>query len=222
MRIVKNSVNGSAFVGIFGCVTENLGLMPMTLKREEVKKIEKDLEIDVIQTNIGNSSLIGVLCAGNKKGFIVSDIIEAKELKLLEQQGIRMLVVSGHNAIANLLAVNDFGGVASKTLNKATVKKIESFLKLELTHSNIDGIEIVGSSIVATNKGFLIHPKVSETKFKEISKALKVKGNVGTANYGDPFVRNSILANSNSAIVGEMTSGQELLRIDESLGGEGQ
>jgi translation initiation factor 6 len=55
-------------------------------------------------------------------------------------------------------------------------------------------------------------------ELKQIEKILKVEGDIGTANFGSPFVGAFILANSHGYLVSEQTTGPELGRIDETLG----
>ena len=86
--------------------------------------------------------------------------------------------------------------------------------------TTIGGSDLIGSLCVASNKGFIVSPSVTKKEFKIIEKALKVKGTSATANYGDKFVGNSVIANSKAVIVGSLTSGHELNRIDEGLSGE--
>jgi len=51
-----------------------------------------------------------------------------------------------------------------------------------------------------------------EDEFMELKKIFNVDGKATTANYGDPFVGNDVVANSKAAVVGAYTSGHELIR----------
>ena len=53
---------------------------------------------------------------------------------------------------------------------------------------------------------------------KKIQEFLKVKVDVGTTNYGSPFVKAGLLVNSNGFIASEISSGPELGRIAEVFG----
>ena len=56
-------------------------------------------------------------------------------------------------------------------------------------------------------------------KVKKIQETLNIRGGSATANTGDSFVRNSVIANEKGFIVGDQTTGHELNRIEEALEG---
>jgi translation initiation factor 6 len=219
MRIEKTSLRGSPFIGVLGAVTEKIALLPRNTTRKEVKMVEDVLGVQVIKTSIASSDLIGALVKGNKKGFVVGEIIEEKELNELEDFGVKVKVVKGFNALGNLIALNDFGGIISPLINGKALKEIEKFFKVKFVKTSIANSEVSGASIAVSNKGFIVNPNVNKKEFKLIEKVFKVKGQASTANYGDVFVGNDVLANSKGVLVGNQTSGFELIRIDEGFRG---
>ncbi|MEW6294683.1 MAG: translation initiation factor IF-6 [Candidatus Diapherotrites archaeon] len=220
MRIEKKAINGSPFIGVFASVTEKIALLPKTISARELRGIEELLEVEAIQASIADSDLIGILAKGNSKGFIVPEIIEEGELRELEGNGVKIKVIQGINALGNLIALNDFGGIMSPLMPEGLVQDIKRFFGIEFIRTLIANTEIAGSCIVASNKGFVVHPNVTQKEFNLIKKALKVKGTTSTANYGNPFIANDVIANSKGALIGEQTSPHEMLRIDEGLSGE--
>jgi translation initiation factor 6 len=220
MKIKKKLLNGSPFIGVFACVTEKTALFPFQIESNELKKLEEFFEVEIIQTSIAGSSLIGSLVKGNSKGFIVPEIIEEKELLFLEEQGINVKKIKGLTALGNLITVNEFGGIASPLIEKKNFKEIKEFFGLPFKQMNIANSEVIGSCVVATKKGFVVNPEIKEKELKEIESILKVQGTPSTANYGDPFVANDILANSKGILVGGYTSNAEILMIDEGLRGD--
>lgn len=219
MKINRKNIKGSPFIGVFGLTTERIGLFPRMEKKER-KKIEDFLEVEVIETMIGNSNLIGVLAAGNKKGFVVGEIVEGNELKALKEKGVKVKVVPGLNALGNLIALNDYGGIMSRLIPKETAREIKNFFRIPFIETGIANTEVVGSCIACTNKGFIVNPGVTKKEMNAVKKVLRVKGNASTVNYGDPFASNGVIANSKAAFIGEQTSGHEIIRIDEGLSGE--
>jgi translation initiation factor 6 len=67
--------------------------------------------------------------------------------------------------------------------------------------------------VVATNSGAGVHPKVTEEEVKAISEALQVQAEPLTVNGGVPFLSSGIVANSKSVVVGNLTSGPELIML---------
>ncbi len=220
MRIEKSQLKGSPFIGVFCSITEEHALLPIYMEKKEVKKIEEFFEVKTIQTSIAGSSLIGSMVKGNSTGFIVPENAKEKEIKLLEQNGIKTKKIKGLTALGNLIALNDFGGIASPLISKKNFEEIKKFFGIPLKQKTIATSEVAGSCMVATNKGFILHPETNEKELKEIESILKVQGTPTTANYGDPFVANDVLANSKGALIGEYTSNAEMLMIDEGLKGD--
>ena len=71
---------------------------------------------------------------------------------------------------------------------------------------------------VATNKGLLCHPKVTEKEKKQLIDVFDVEVMIGTVNHGFPMIGSGLVANSKGAIIGNQTTGIEMGRIEEALG----
>lgn len=219
MRIIKKTFGGNPYIGLFTCTTDKICLASQILTDKDVKELEDVLNVEVIRTEISNTNLIGVFLAGNSKGFILPEITEKSELKMFEEQGIPHKVIHGHyTALGNLVAANDKGCFISKIILDDAVKEIKEFFgDINYRTDFLGKSELVGSSTVATNKGFLVTPNIEEEEFEAMEKIFQVSGQATTANYGDPFVRHSVIANSFGVAIGEQTSGPEILRIDDGL-----
>ncbi|HLC36391.1 MAG TPA: translation initiation factor IF-6 [archaeon] len=216
MRIDRKNIKGSPYIGIFASITDKIGLFPAQLGKHEIKKFEEFFSIEIIQTSIASTSILGVLARGNKKGFLVPRITESYEKKKLEEIGVKVLEMNT-TAIGNLFAFNDSKGIASELIDKTAIKKAEKFLKIELMQKNIAGNEVTGSNLLATNRGFLVNPHMSEQEFTFIEKYFNLEGIPTTANYGDPFISNNVIANSSGIMAGEETTAIEMNKIDEAL-----
>ncbi len=102
-----------------------------------------------------------------------------------------------------------YGALKDEDLNK-----IEEVLEVEAKHSEFDIPETIGSSIVVTNNGGLIHPDLDPA---QLSDYFDVYMEGGTSNKGVKEVGTCLIANSNGAFTGEMTTGPELGTIERSL-----
>jgi translation initiation factor 6 len=74
-----------------------------------------------------------------------------------------------------------------------------------------------GSIAVTTNKGGVIHPGATETEIKTISDILNVNLEPGTINGGIPYLASGIIANSKSIVVGNLTTGPELIMLSRAF-----
>lgn len=219
MRIELGTVRESPFVGIFAVATEKFVLVPKAISKKEEEKIKNVFEIEIVKTSIANSTLLGVLSAGNCKGLVVGSVVEDSEKTELEQAGIKVKKIENVSAVGNHLAVNDSKGICSGIFSQKQMKEIEEFLGIELLKASIAGNDVVGSSVVATNKGFVLNKMAEKKDAEAIEKHFGIPGVKGTANSGDCFVGNSVIANTNAALVGIVTTGFELARLDEGFRG---
>ncbi|MBU2100797.1 translation initiation factor IF-6, partial [Candidatus Micrarchaeota archaeon] len=162
MKVKKKTIKGSPFIGVFASVTEKIGLFPLQLEEKEIKKMEEFFEIEIIQTSIAGSSLIGSFVKGNSKGFVVPETVEEREMDFLKEQGIKVKKINGLTALGNLIALNDFGGIISPLVEKNNFNEIKKFFGVPFMHKVVANSEVVGSCVVATNKGFVLHPEIKE------------------------------------------------------------
>jgi len=220
MEIVKRSMLGSPHIGVFCCITEKIGLLPHCTSPKETKGLADLFGIEIIETKLAQSPLLGIVASGNSHGFVVGEIVSDKEIDNLKSFGLRIKKLAGISAIGNLLEANDSKGICSPAINSKAKSSIEKFLKIELKTFRIAGSDLAGSCVVATNRGFAMNANASEKEFGDTKKFFKLQGSLSTANYGDAFLGNCVAANSRAAIVGLHTTGIEMMRIDEGLSGE--
>ncbi|MBW9222038.1 translation initiation factor IF-6 [Methanothermococcus sp. SCGC AD-155-C09] len=224
MRIIREYFSGISTIGVLSLATEKFGLFPHFIEEQSLDKYSKILDVPVKRINIGNSSLIGSLCAANSYGIILPPFTLDREMDILynfmKENDIDISIErlpSKNTAFGNLISTNDRGCVISKELEKYK-REIEDILNVEVIVDNIAELATVGSNIVITNKGGLLHPNTTEEEIDRLKDIFKV--NVlerGTANKGITSVGACIIANSKGAIVGGDTTGPEMLKVEESL-----
>lgn len=200
---------GSPHVGIFCALNDNVALVPHSCPKPFENAL-KELDVDVIKTSVSNTGLFGIFCALNNKMIIVPDILEKTELKILRDHFPEVLVLDEkYTALGNLISMNDHGTLLSHDFHSLKSKLHDAL------SSKVAGSDLVGSSLFVTNLGFLAHADSTREELKSFERVFKVKGDVGTVNFGDPFVKSGIAGNKRGVIVGSMTSGPELNRISD-------
>ena len=122
------------------------------------------------------------------------------------------------NASGNDIPVNDFGALVRPDVKEKTIKDIKGVLQVPVHQGTIASLKTVGMAAVVTNKGLLCHPKVTEDEKKKLEKLFQVPVMIGTVNHGSPLIGSGLIANSKGAIIGDMTTGIEMGRIEEALG----
>ena len=210
MNFERGTIRGSPYVGIFSTITDDIAVVPHPITSKEMKNIEKTLEVTPIKASLGDTSLIGILSKGIGKKIVVSNISEKREIKKLEKEGLEVLQIDGFTSTGNLIAMNKNGGIASPLVQEKNIKKLGAFFKIKFKQMRIAESDLPGACLTVTNKGFIAHPNISEEDFERAKKIFKTEGKATTANYGDLFTGNSVVANSKGVITGILTSGIEL------------
>ena len=215
----RMNLTGSPNLGVYISVNDEVAIVPFNLSTEVEDIIKETLEVDTIKTSIAGCNLNGALAVGNSNGFVVSPYINEKELQTLEDAGLNVSLMPGkYTAVGNIIAANDLGAIVGPKVGVKAVKVIEDTLKVPVEISSIADSNIIGSSSLVTNKGFLVHRDASYEELDFVEEVFKVEGNIGTVCKGMPLVGACGIANSQGAIVGESTTGPEMARLEESLG----
>ncbi|MBI4210450.1 MAG: translation initiation factor IF-6 [Candidatus Diapherotrites archaeon] len=220
MNFTKGTIRGSPYIGIFCTSTEEIAMVPHSIEARELKAIENALDVEVMKASLGNSPLIGALSRAHARKIAVSVIAEKHEIKALESHGMEVFVLKGYECTGNLIAINRNAGIASSLLQEDEVKELERFFGVKFGTMRIAGSDLAGACLTVTNKGLICHPDISKEDFAEVTEKFKVNGRPTTANYGDVFVGNSVIANTKGAVAGASTSGIEMSKIDEGLRGD--
>lgn len=219
MHFAKAAIEGNSFLGIFARTNDLVTLLPKN-SSERLKRICSEvLKTQVFTASISNSNLVGIFSAMNSNGMVLPAAAYDYELNELKQAGINVAVISDRNsAFGNNILANDSACLVSPSMSHKSVKGIADCLGVEVVKGTIGRRKTVGVSAVVTNHGILAKTSVTDEELASLEKLFKVKGAVGTANMGVPFIGLCVIANRNGFIAGELTSGFELNRIDEALG----
>jgi len=217
----KARVLGSPHIGTYVVATDELVLAPKGVEEEFKKKSKEVLSVaDVIETTIAGTSLIGIFAIARGRAVVVPDIAREEEVDLLRSLGVRVEVVevSNFNALGNVVLHNSKAMLAHPELSKETAARIASLLGVN-RHSlgTIASIPTVGSAAVVTDRGGLVHPSVADEELRNLSEFFGVEFSLGTVNFGIGFIRSGLVANNYGAIVGELTTGPEIIRITKAL-----
>lgn len=219
MAIQLVAFNKNPNIGIFGRVNDRIAIVPRGSPRRFTTALEESLEVEVHQTNIAGTSLVGSLVAMNNSGLVVTRQASADEVKELKGLDMKVAVIKDkYTAMGNLLLLNDRGAIAGKGFGKRSLRLMADALDCEVVTGELGEFRTLGAIGIATNKGALVHPLVSEGELEWVEGILKVEVEVGTVNRGVGFVRTGIIANGKGLLMGNETTGPEITRIEETLG----
>ncbi len=206
-------------LGVFCRVNDDVGFIRKGLQKKIKSKIVETLEIDLIELNIADATIVGSLLCINSKGAILCDFAEKEVIDIVESAGFKTCVVTDKiNAAGNDILANDNGCLVHPKLKQKSVKKIEETLDVPVKQGTIADLSTVGMCAVVTNKGCLCHPKVTDEEKHVLEKLFSVPVMIGTVNHGSPVIGSGLVANTKGAIIGNQTTGIEMGRIEEALG----
>lgn len=219
MHVATADTGGSANIGLYAFATDTYCILGP--EADQLKPlIEEVLQVPVIQTTIAGTSLAGVFCAGNEETLLVPSIIFDHELERLKKAGINVEVLdTTHTALGNnIIATND-GVLVGPMFSAQERDKIAELLDKDVNMFRIADIEVVGSSMIATSKGGLIHRDASQFEQDMALDTLRVPQLLpGSVNMGVPYVRSGIIANKHGFLIGSASGGPEITNADEALG----
>ncbi|MFN3268130.1 MAG: translation initiation factor IF-6, partial [Zestosphaera sp.] len=78
-------------------------------------------------------------------------------------------------------------------------------------------ISIVGSLGVLNDFSGIFHPELNTAELRYLESLFGVRIGTATVNFGVGFVKVGLVMNNNGAVVGELTTGPEIMRIMETL-----
>ena len=212
-------LTGNPNIGVYISVNDDVAIVPLNLPDEKQDIVRETLDVEVIKTSIAGSNLIGALSTGNSNGFLVSPYIEDRELEKLENEGLNIIKLKDkYTAVGNIVAINDTAAIVNPNLSKDSLKTIEDELDVEVVTASLGNLDIIGSLITVTNKGFLLYRDSTPAEINFVEDTFKVQGNIGTVGRGITLVGACSIANNSGVIVGENTTGPEMARLEESLG----
>jgi len=219
LDIIKYDVYSGPNIGVFTSVNDKFVFVPNGFAKTKAENLAHYLQTECIMTPVANTRLLGILMVLNNHGILLPNTSSPDEIANLRKHtdlNVKMLDTK-HNALGNLICVNDKGGVISPIVEKECIKEIEDTLDIEVMQKRIAGFHQVGAVMKANNLGGIIHPGADEEDIKDFSNILGVNIEPTTINGGIPFVSSGILANSNAVVVGNLTNGPEIMTLTRAF-----
>ncbi len=219
MTIHLSSLAGSASIGVYSLVTDEIVIIPRWVPVRKAERLAEWLKVKLIHTTIGGSVLAGALSCANSNGMLLPHYVRDEEVEAIKSvfKGNITIMETKKTAYGNMVLANDKGAVVDPRLKPSEVKKISETLGVEAVAGEIAGLPYVGSLAVATNKGVLAHPLLKDSERKILEDVLKVPVDVGTINCGIPYVGTGLIGNSHAAVAGLLTTGPEMFIIGHAL-----
>ena len=219
LDIYKYDVYRGPNIGIYTKVNDSFVFVPNGFAHTKATTLATYLKAEYLFTSVANTRLIGTMMAVNNHGMLLPSTCSEYEVQYLKKStGLNVGVLdTKHNALGNLICVNDKGGIVSPKIPKEVLKNIQDILGIEVLQKKIAGYHQAGAMVCANNVGGIIHPETDDDDIKSVSDILKVKLEPATINGGIPYVSSGILANNKAVVVGNLTNGPEIMMLTRAF-----
>lgn len=211
--------NENPNIGVYCRANDSVVFLQKNIQKKVKNKIASTLDANIVELSISDSSIVGSLLALNSRGAIITNFVDKETIHEIKNQGLDVFVVKDViNAVGNDILANDNGALIHPDIRNYSMKKIGETLGVTVRKGTIASHKTIGMAAVVTNKGCLCHPKVTDEEKLLLEKLFDVNVMIGTVNHGVPMIGSGLVANSKGAIIGNLTTGIEMGRIEESLG----
>ncbi|MBI5696929.1 MAG: translation initiation factor IF-6 [Thaumarchaeota archaeon] len=219
MDIYKYDVYRGPNIGIYTKVNDSFVFVPNGFAPTKAKTLAEYLKVEYLFGSVANTRVLGTMMVMNNSGMLLPSLCSQWEIDYMKKSTKLNIGVldTKHNALGNLIAANDKGGVVSPKIPKEAIKTIEDTLGIEVIQKKIAGYHQAGVMVCANKIGGIIHPETDDDDIKSISDILKVKLEPATINGGIPYISSGILANNKSVVVGNLTNGPEIMMLTRAF-----
>lgn len=220
MGLFLVEVYRSPNIGIFLRANDRYLFAPKGIASTKSRMLAESLRVSPIFVSVEGTRLLGPLMALNNEGVLLSRLVEDYEVRELSSQtGLRVeRFKSKYTAVGNLVAANDRGAVVSPILDHEAVSQVKDVLGVEAHRLVLEEYVQVGALMVATKGGAAVYPKLTEKQVEEVGGIFGVDAYPASVNGGIPFLTSGLVANASNAIVGDLTTGPELMFLTKALG----
>ncbi len=219
--IAQARIYGSASVGVYLVANDEYVLIPKDSPDKVEKVVEEVLKAKAIRATVANSPLLGVFIVMNNHGLLLPSVVREDEVEAIRRVLGDLnigIIPTKYTALANLILYNNRRALASSIIEREYLKMIGDVMGVEVEVKDLRGLYVNGALAVANDNGVLASPELGDEDIEFLKGFFNIKVNVGTVNRGISIVRSGLVANNKGAIVGELTTGFEMMRITETLG----
>lgn len=221
LPIAKFDLDGNPFIGVFLNANDDLLLTPEHLTEKDMKALKKAMKVEILYFYPG-TRLLGSLMAMNNAGVLFSeylrDSVPGEFIREAEERGMRVGFLKDRlTALGNNILLNNRKALLHPGYDRRSIKLIEDVLDVETAEGTIAGIKVTGSVGVATDKGLLVHPKITPVEEEALKEFFSLTPVKVTVNFGSPYVGSAVVANNHGALVGSKSTGIELGKVEDGL-----
>lgn len=219
MHVLNTVFQGDCNVGMYIYATDDYVLAGREVNNEQFEALKEVFNVPVHRFSVSGTGLLGVFLAGNSSCLLVPSIINKEEVAFLKELNINFEILkSDITCLGNTIVATEISAIVSDEFEDEAIKQIEKSLKVNVKPGQILGLSTVGSLISHNNIHGLVPENISPEDQKLISFLKFEDVEAVTVNRGGFRIRSGVVANKNGFVIGELSTGSEIVNIESALG----
>lgn len=181
VEIVKTTLSGTDFVGMFSAINTNGVVLPNIIKKleiERLKNIFKTLDLNYIVIN-SKFNCLGNLILCNDNGAVISKTFSKPDKKKIESildVETDYGTISGMNIVGSAAVATNKGCFIHRDASENEIKKTEEILKVKADIGTANfGSPFVGSCFFANSNGVVVGNSTTGPEIDRIYESLGFK-----------------------------------------------
>lgn len=219
-RNIMKDFFGNPNVGLFCFATNTYGLVSSTLMEADIKELSDVLNIDLVETTISGTSLVGVFCAGNDKLLFLPNVINPTEIahikKELKSKDVEVIILDTmYTALNNNMVCIDDVCFVNPDLEDTVIKTLEEYFS-KVIKITIASLNNIGAMMSHNSKGLVINNHIKDDELNVILNNSKFDEKtmvLSTINNGNTFISSGIIVNDFGLVVGDSSTGVEITEL---------
>jgi len=215
MEVARASIWKTPFIGAYSKVFGVNAVVNKNAPQGFLRRLRDFLRIDsVAVTNISGVHAVSSMIAANSNFIVAPDTIEDEELRELESLGKEVLrVESKLKAWGNMMILSEKGVLFSPRVSKKEAGMIIDFLGVDYDFASLANYVAIGALAVPGEEVCFASKLLKEEEKKLLEDLLKLRVHSVSVNDGMVFIRLGMLVSPFGVLVGESTTGDELMSI---------
>lgn len=215
MEVARASIWKTPFIGVYSKVFGVNAVVNKNAPQGFLRKLKDFLRVNSIAvTNIGGVHTVSSMIATNSNFIVAPDTIQDEELRELESLGKEILKIESKlKAWGNMMILSEKGALFSTRVPRMEAKIITDFLGVDYGFTSLANYVAIGALAVPGEELCFVSKLLTEEEKKLLEDVLKLRVHTVSVNDGMTLIRLGMLVSPYGVLVGESTTGAELMNI---------